>query len=219
VATLDAVRVVLTGRPPYQPLSGPPRIGILRDESFSEADQDSQAAVEQAAGMARAAGADVIDVDLPPFLRGLAARQPVVQTYEAVRSLSWERLCRPSLLSSPLRNLLDSGRAIDSLDYDAVLADASSARRQLSRLFHGVDALATPAAGGEAPADLGTTGDPRFNRLWTLLRVPAVNVPGLTGSSGLPVGVQLVGPRLEDGLLLACADWLGRLLDPALPSA
>ena len=219
VGTLDAARVVLTGRPPGQPLSRPPRLGILRDESFSAADQDSQAAVEQAAGVARAAGADVIDVDLPPSLRGLSAQQWVVQTYEAVRSLSWELLCRPALLSPSLRELLESGQAIEPAAYDAAIAEASSARRDLSRLFTGIDALVTPAAGGEAPADLGTTGDPRFNRLWTLLRVPAVNVPGLTGSTGLPVGVQLVGPLLQDAHLLACADWVGQLLPPAFPPA
>jgi Asp-tRNA(Asn)/Glu-tRNA(Gln) amidotransferase A subunit family amidase len=147
----------------------------------------------------------------------LAARQPIVQTYEAVRSLSWERLYRPDLLSAPLRELLDSGQEIESADYDAVIADASRARRELAGLFNGVDVLVTPAATGEAPADLGTTGDPRFNRLWTLLRVPAVNVPGLTGSTGLPIGIQLVGPPLRDGHLLACAEWLGQLLAPGFP--
>ncbi len=214
VATLDAVRVALTGRSPYRPLSRPPRLGILRDGTISGDYRDSQAAVEQAAAMARAAGADLIDVDLPASLRGLAARQPVVQTYEAVRSLSWEHLCQPGLLSTPLRELLDSGREIEPAEYDAAIADASRARRELSPLFNGVDALVTPATGGEAPADLETTGDPRFNRLWTLLRVPAVNVPGLTGSTGLPVGIQLVGPALEDAHLLACAGWLGQLLRP-----
>jgi Asp-tRNA(Asn)/Glu-tRNA(Gln) amidotransferase A subunit family amidase len=139
----------------------------------------------------------------------------VVQNYEAVRSLSWERLFRPTLLSPSLRDLLDRGREIEPTAYDAVIADASIARRELPALFDGVDALATPAAGGEAPADLGTTGDPRFNRLWTLLRVPAVSIPGLTGSTGLPVGIQLVGPHLHDPQLLACADWLGQLLPPA----
>jgi Asp-tRNA(Asn)/Glu-tRNA(Gln) amidotransferase A subunit family amidase len=230
VALLDAVRVVLTGRPPYRPLSRPPRLGVVRDDSLSGADQDSRAAVEQAARLARAGGADVIDVDLPPSLNALAARQPVVQTYEAVRSLSWERLRRRSLLSVPLRDLLDRGQAIEAAEYDAVIADAASARGELTGLFEGVgrvegververvvgvDALVTPAATGEAPADLGTTGDPRCNRLWTLLHLPAVNIPGLSGSTGLPVGIQLVGPPRQDAGLLACADWLGQLLPPA----
>jgi Asp-tRNA(Asn)/Glu-tRNA(Gln) amidotransferase A subunit family amidase len=212
VADLDAVRVVLTGRSPCVPLARPPRLGILRDETTDGADQDSQAAVERAAHLARVAGADVVDVGLPPSVSGLAARQPMVQAYEAARSLSWERLYRPELLSRPLRDLLDWGQAIEPAQYDAVLGDAAGARRELAGLFHGIDALVSPASGGEAPADLNTTGDPRFNRLWTLLHTPAVNVPGLTGTTGLPVGIQLVGPPRKDAALLACAEWVGALL-------
>ena len=69
-----------------------------------------------------------------------------------------------------------------------------------------VDALLTPAAPGEAPAGLAATGDPVFARVWTLLGLPCVNVPGLTGPHGLPVGLQLVGhPGRERDLLRAAA--------------
>jgi Asp-tRNA(Asn)/Glu-tRNA(Gln) amidotransferase A subunit family amidase len=42
-----------------------------------------------------------------------------------------------------------------------------------------------------------------------MLGVPAVNIPGLTGSTGLPVGVQLVSGSFHDARLLACAEWVG----------
>jgi hypothetical protein len=57
-----------------------------------------------------------------------------------------------------------------------------------------VDFLLTPSAPGEAPRSLESTGDPVFNRAWTLLGVPCVNVPYGKGAHGLPLGVQLVGP-------------------------
>ena len=68
---------------------------------------------------------------------------------------------------------------------------------------------------GEAPEGLGSTGVPRFDRLWTLLGLPAITVPGLTGSTGLPIGVQLVGRRGADALVLSCAAWLAAALPPA----
>ena len=46
------------------------------------------------------------------------------------------------------------------------------------------DVMLTPSAPGAAPDGLGSTGEPTFNRLWTLLGTPCVNVPGL---STLPV--------------------------------
>ena len=78
----------------------------------------------------------------------------------------------------------------------------------LEQLFDRYDAIVTPAAAGEAPKGLSTTGDPVFNALWTLCGVPAVTLPLLSGPQGLPVGVQLVGRRGEDARLLRTARWL-----------
>ena len=214
VAHLDAMRVVLTGRPPYQRLSRPPSLAVLRGEYLQDAEPDSQAAVEQAALVASEHGAQIVNVELSAAMTELAAKQPVVQAFEAARSLAWERLRHPTRLSQPLRDLLEWGAAIEPGEYDSVMADAAQARQHHRDLFDGIDALLTPAASGEAPANLNTTGDPNFNRLWTILGVPAVNVPGLTGSTGLPVGVQLVSAAQHDAPLLACAEWLGNRIDP-----
>ena len=40
---------------------------------------------------------------------------------------------------------------------------------------------------------VGYTGDPVFNRMWTLLGTPCLTLPATWGDSGLPTGVQLVG--------------------------
>ena len=66
---------------------------------------------------------------------------------------------------------------------------------------------AWPAAVGEAPSGLAATGDPVFSRLWTLLRLPTITLPGFTGTSGMPVGVQLLAAMQEDERLLSHALW------------
>mgnify|MGYP002828070210 CR=1 FL=1 len=71
-----------------------------------------------------------------------------------------------------------------------------------------MDALIAPSAPGEAPRRTQGTGDPVFNRIWTLLGTPCVNVPGLTGANGLPVGVQVIGALHEDARTLSAARWL-----------
>ena len=77
----------------------------------------------------------------------------------------------------------------------------------IAELFERYDAILTPSALGEAP--VGTaTGNPIFCTVWTLLGMPAVSLPLLRGGNGLPIGVQLVGQRGNDGRLLRTARWL-----------
>jgi len=68
--------------------------------------------------------------------------------------------------------------------------------------------MLTPSAPGAAPKGLGSTGEPTFNRLWTLLGTPCVNVPGLWDADGLPLGVQIVARFGRDRFALSAGAWL-----------
>ena len=68
--------------------------------------------------------------------------------------------------------------------------------------------LLTPSATGEAPEGLGSTGDARFNAIWTLAWTPCVTLPAGVGRKGLPLGIQFVGPRFADEKLLDAAAWV-----------
>jgi Asp-tRNA(Asn)/Glu-tRNA(Gln) amidotransferase A subunit family amidase len=78
----------------------------------------------------------------------------------------------------------------------------------LDDVFDEYDAILTPAAPGEAPRGLQSTGDPIFCTLWTYLGVPAITLPLLQSEAGLPLGVQLVARRGNDARLLRTARWL-----------
>ncbi len=70
------------------------------------------------------------------------------------------------------------------------------------------DVVLTPSAPGAAPHGLGSTGRPTFNRLWTLLGPPCINVAGLADRTGLPLGVQIVGRFARDRVALEAALFL-----------
>ena len=92
-------------------------------------------------------------------------------------------------------------------DWQDISVDNVS-RMALGDVFADIDVLLAPSTIGEAPTGIEATGDPLFNRIWTLLRTPCVHVPFGRGPSGLPVGVTIVGPIGADRATLLAADWI-----------
>lgn len=111
-------------------------------------------------------------------------------------------------LSAVMRAAIEEGRSVSAPDYLTALDWRAALNHGLDQLFGTYDAILTPAAAGEAPQGLDSTGDPAFCTLWTLCGTPAISLPLLVGETGLPLGVQLVGARGNDGRLLRTARWL-----------
>ena len=104
--------------------------------------------------------------------------------------------------------MIDAGLAVSPVRYDEARTLARRCRAMLGEAFGDVDVLIAPSTMGEAPAGTHATGDPLFNRIWTLLHVPVVHVPLSSGPRGLPLGVTVVGPIAGDHATLLAADWL-----------
>ncbi len=111
-------------------------------------------------------------------------------------------------ISERLRKIIERGLGIAHADYIAAVRLAERCRAALDVVFARADVLLAPCVRGEAPEGLHHTGDPAFQALWTLLHTPTVTLPTATGPNGLPVGIQLVGPRYEDARLLAMSQWI-----------
>jgi len=209
---------VLGGRPALRDVAMPaaaPRFGLYRTPMWDEAEPSTAAALDRARAALERAGARVADIAIPPAHQGLTAAQDTVMGFELVRGLAYERLQHSAELSPRLAQLLDHGMTIGADFYDAALAETAAARAGLDGFFGTCDALLVPAAPGEAPEGLGYTGNPVFNRMWTLLGVPCVTLPALWGASGLPTGVQLVGRIGDDSRLMAAAMFTERALAQA----
>jgi Asp-tRNA(Asn)/Glu-tRNA(Gln) amidotransferase A subunit family amidase len=115
-------------------------------------------------------------------------------------------------LNPRLRGLIERGRDVTAADYNSALERVGDYGDALNAIFQDYDAIVTPAAVGEAPAGLKSTGDSIFNRIWTLCGTPALNLPVLRGPNGLPIGLQLVLAKGGDAGLLGTARWPMRQL-------
>jgi Asp-tRNA(Asn)/Glu-tRNA(Gln) amidotransferase A subunit family amidase len=182
-----------------------PSLALVRTHLWHEASKDMQAAVEHAARAAEAAGARLRELQLPPIFEEATRAQITIQDYEASLALAYEFDRHRDQLGAVLRRQLADAAAIDADSYDEARRTARRARQMFASLMADTDAVITPSAPGAPPLGLGSTGNPMFNRLWTLLGPPCVNVPGLTDPDGLPLGVQVVGRFARDRIALEAA--------------
>jgi Asp-tRNA(Asn)/Glu-tRNA(Gln) amidotransferase A subunit family amidase len=171
------------------------------------AEPEAEAALRRAIHALGKAGATVVDVTLDARFAAAHDAQRTISLFEAAQHLAFEHRRQPEELSAMLRAALDEGRAIPVAEFDAARSTANKARKATHALFEPIDVLLTYSAPGPAPL-AETTGDPRFNRLVTLLGLPAVNVPGCRTDDGLPVGLQVVAAFGDDQRALAAASFL-----------
>ena len=190
-------------------LARPPRLGLCRTDQWARAERTTQRLVEDAAVRLGSAGAEVRDIEA---FAGLAAAQAIVMAVEAAQIFREERQRNDARLSPTFRALLEEGERCAPERLREAREVAERGRRELDDVFGSVDALLTPAALGEAPIGLQSTGDPAFCRAWTLLGCPCISLPVLKGPAGLPIGLQIVGMRNDDARLLAIASWIEKRL-------
>lgn len=188
------------------------RVGICRTYEWRHAQPEMMNALESAARTLAAAGAQVREITLPADYAQLVEAQTDIMFAEQAQSLAHERLAHWALISPRLQGILEAGLKVSIERHDAALALARSCRRALNTVFAECDVLLAPSAPGAAPRGLEMTGDPLFNRMWTLLHTPCVNIPVAASASGLPLGLQVVGAIGNDARTLAAAHWLHQVL-------
>ncbi len=203
-ATMSGRDLRVDGRPPQ----AAPVVALVRTPFWQDASAAMQKAVERAARAAERSGARVKDMELPPIFADAVRAHRIVQGYEAIRALAFEYDFHRDRMGPVLRAQLDDAATIDADTYDNARRITRRARRALIDLLPDGEVMLTPSAPGAAPKGLGSTGEPTFNRLWTLLGTPCVNVPGLSDAGGLPLGVQVVARFGRDRFALSAAAWL-----------
>jgi Asp-tRNA(Asn)/Glu-tRNA(Gln) amidotransferase A subunit family amidase len=190
------------GRPPPVP-----SVAIVRTHHWDEASAAMQAAVERAARAAEKAGATISDLTLPEIFEATTNAHRIIAGYEAFRALAFEYDFHRDRMGPLLREQLDEGASIDVDAYDNARRTIRRARQAFAELLPDGVVILTPSAPGAAPLGL-ISGEPTFNRLWTLLGVPCVNVAGLADAEGMPLGVQIVARFGRDRFALATAAFL-----------
>lgn len=131
----------------------------------------------------------------------------------SLRNFSPEQL---ALIGDQLRDVVEKGRAVSVLEYLAAQDERRALARTFQAFFQKFDLLLTPTCAVPAftadrwtPEDFDMFEDTRawtpFGYPFNMTQQPAVSVPCGFTTAGLPIGLQIVGARFSDRLVLRAA--------------
>jgi len=194
-------------RPPLSSVAAsepplPPRFAFVRSPAWEHAEPVTREAFSE---LVKALENAVEEVELGANFAGAIDSHRTIMDVEMAHNLHRDYEKGKDQLSTPLRKLIERGRGHAAVDYLRAVAGIAPLNDALEALFNEFDAIVTPAAPGEAPRGLDSTGNPIFCTTWTYLGTPAVTLPLLQSENGMPLGVQLVAPRGNDARLLRTA--------------
>jgi Asp-tRNA(Asn)/Glu-tRNA(Gln) amidotransferase A subunit family amidase len=182
----------------------PPLFAFCKTPAWEHADAVTR---EAFAELVTELGDRVEEVPLPSLEDAFSRHQPAVQGAENAAYYGPLLARGPNGISPGLTARIEAGAKVPAKDYITAINAREMHYAAVEDLLVHYTAILTPAAPGPAPKGLGSTGNPVFNGVWTYLGVPCVTLP-LLEADGLPIGVQLVGMRRDEGRLLRTARWL-----------
>jgi aspartyl-tRNA(Asn)/glutamyl-tRNA(Gln) amidotransferase subunit A len=191
----------------------PPKLGLLRGYYQEAADEAVWEGLMEAAGRLEAAGAEVVEFQLPRSFEYAHPARSIIAAVEAASVHEEEFMKNPESYRSNIRGQVAAGLLIPSPAYLRAKRIRGVFGMESRDLLGEADCLLTPSAVTPALKGLESTGDAAFNAPWSFCGFPAITVPsGFTGN-GLPLGVQLTGLPYGEEDLLSAAGWCERILD------
>lgn len=185
------------------------RFGVVRDFFVDQAEKENAAVFDAVMvhlenSLGRVAVVELGDIP------AVHASHRVIMAYECAAYHRDIFLKQRDQYGPCISQLIDEGLATPPAVYAQALDHAIRFRQEALAALTTCDVLAMPATHGPAPS-MDTTGDPRWQNIWSFARLPAITIPCGFAALNLPLGLQLVGA--EDFRLLEIAAACEETLD------
>ena len=189
------------------------RIGIDPNYALASLDEPTSTALNAAIASMIAAGAVFVEVSLPD-VRPMLERMVAAVLLEGSITHAPTYPSHKSSYSTAAARFLEHGRTTLAADYASIAIWRREFLGYLTRIFETADVLIAPVASIEPPTlaeidAMVTSPWPSTAPLLTytipfnVAGVPSLTLPMGMGSSGVPLGFQMIGPNLGEASLLA----------------
>jgi aspartyl-tRNA(Asn)/glutamyl-tRNA(Gln) amidotransferase subunit A len=180
---------------------------------FHAKEQIITTAVENAIKVFEEHGVQFKWIDMPSCWKEAQASHEIVRRVEAA-SYHQEKFEEvPERFGPFIREQLEIGNLTSAVDYLRAQRIRTVFINEMMRLFDEVDAIVTPSSLTLPPMGL-STGDPIFNAPFSNAGLPSMSIPvGFDSATGLPIGMQLAAPLLNENLLISLGHQYQKVTD------
>lgn len=209
------------------------RIGIIKEFSDVKVSDDMKTLFEKRISDLKSMGAEIVEVSIPNILDALAAYY-IIAPAEASSNLArydgmryglrvegtdlidtYKKTRATGFGDEVQRRMIIGAAVLSSESYDVYFMQAARVRRMIADSFNTAfkqcDLIVCPSSAGTA-MPLASDLSPLeyyaldlFTVAMNLAGVPACSVPCGLAQNGLPLGMQVVGPRFDDKRVLQLA--------------
>lgn len=209
------------------------RVGIIKEFSDVKISEDMKTLFEKRISDLKSMGAEIVEVSIPNILDALAAYY-IIAPAEASSNLArydgmryglrvegrdiydtFKKTRAAGFGDEVQRRMIIGAAVLSSESYDVYFMQAARVRRMIADSFNAAfeqcDLIVCPSSAGTA-MPLASDLSPLeyyaldlFTVAMNLAGVPACSVPCGLATNGLPLGMQVVGPRFEDMHVLQLA--------------
>ncbi|NKB37719.1 MAG: amidase [Gammaproteobacteria bacterium] len=205
VADLGLLANVLANKEIIVETRRPKSIAMVKGPAWSAAEEETHELFQLIHELMSKNDISVQEVQLPLEFDEINEAQRFIQLKECTQNLNKYYENTPDKLSEKLRLDYEYGMTISDNDMRHAYELVENCKKAIKTLFANHELIVTPASAGSAPLAESGTGDPVFNRMWTAMHLPCVNLPVWLKKRSLPLGIQLVGEFGQDARVLSNA--------------
>lgn len=192
------------------------RVGVPREYFFQRSTEEVERIVREAIGVLERLGATIEEVSVPHIEAAAPAGLTIISVEAAEIHARWLRT-RPEDYGADVRPRLQMGALFRGVDYARAQRVRALVQREFREVMTRVDVFASPNNPVPPPRIDQPMVPVRGKEIWVMSLMPSLTIPhNLTGypaltvpcglaSSGVPVGLQIVGRPFEEVTVLRAA--------------